>query len=108
MLLLTTLAHEQTTDLGFLRGKLPDRVHRTEPALGTATEYFPLGDADRYPNLPDGARRDPGHRFEWTRAEFAGWCAPVAAGHGYRVRHDGVGGPAAALGRPTRPAEFHR
>ncbi|PCH42492.1 hypothetical protein WOLCODRAFT_72633 [Wolfiporia cocos MD-104 SS10] len=59
------------------------------------------------PSAPPGARsgfRDPtgrtarifrhhDHRFEWTVAEFADWCARVADAWGYDVEVGGVGRP---------------
>jgi 3' terminal RNA ribose 2'-O-methyltransferase Hen1 len=62
----------------------------------------------RYPDLAAGGFRHPDHRFEWTRAEFADWCAPVAAEYGYLVRHDGIGSPDPVLGTPTQLAVFTR
>jgi 3' terminal RNA ribose 2'-O-methyltransferase Hen1 len=62
----------------------------------------------RYPDLAAGGFRHPDHRFEWTRAEFADWCAPVAAEYGYLVRHDGIGAPDPVLGTPTQLAVFTR
>lgn len=47
MLLTITLAQAPATDLGFLLGKHPDRVHRTELAFGYATVCFPQADVDR-------------------------------------------------------------
>ncbi len=62
----------------------------------------------RYPGLPSGARRHPDHRFEWTRAEFASWCAEVGSAHGYRMRHEGIGEADPQLGAPTQLAVFAR
>jgi 3' terminal RNA ribose 2'-O-methyltransferase Hen1 len=65
----------------------------------------------RYPGLagssPTGMRH-PDHRFEWTRAEFADWCAAVAELYGYRVRLDGIGDADPDLGTPTQLAVFTR
>lgn len=67
-----------------------------------------------YPALVAGGMRHPDHRFEWTRAEFAAWCARVAGEHGYRVRHSGIGGIGdiaeanEQLGAPTQLAVFTR
>ncbi|MGH3566681.1 MAG: 3' terminal RNA ribose 2'-O-methyltransferase Hen1 [Pseudonocardia sp.] len=47
MLLTITLAQAPATDLGFLLGKHPDRVHRTELAFGHATVCFPQADVER-------------------------------------------------------------
>jgi 3' terminal RNA ribose 2'-O-methyltransferase Hen1 len=62
----------------------------------------------RYPDLPPGRLRHPDHRFEWSRAEFARWCAGVAGEYGYRVRHEGVGEVDPELGTPTQLAVFTR
>lgn len=61
-----------------------------------------------YAGLASGAHRHPDHRFEWTRAEFADWCATVCARHPYRVELRGVGEPDPALGTPTQMAIFTR
>jgi 3' terminal RNA ribose 2'-O-methyltransferase Hen1 len=58
--------------------------------------------------LPAGQWRHPDHRFEWTRAEFAGWADGVAARYGYRVELRGVGQPDAVAGPPTQLALFSR
>src|SRR5690606_4914027 len=36
----------------------------------------------RFPTLPAGQLRHHDHRFEWTRAELAGWAGRVARAHG--------------------------
>jgi 3' terminal RNA ribose 2'-O-methyltransferase Hen1 len=61
-----------------------------------------------YFGLAGGGMRHPDHRFEWTRAEFAAWCAEVAGTHGYRVRLDGIGDADPDLGSPTQLATFTR
>ncbi|KAI9184177.1 hypothetical protein H9P43_003230 [Blastocladiella emersonii ATCC 22665] len=38
-----------------------------------------------------GVMRDPDHRFEWTRAEFAAWARAQANRYGYALTLDGVG-----------------
>ncbi|KAI3633012.1 hypothetical protein MIR68_009087 [Amoeboaphelidium protococcarum] len=35
--------------------------------------------------------RDEDHKFEWTRAEFQGWCKSLATAHGYEVQFTGCG-----------------
>ena len=61
-----------------------------------------------FPTLPAGHLRHRDHRFEWTRAEFAGWAGGVAARHGYRVEHAGIGPEDAEWGAPTQMAVFSR
>jgi 3' terminal RNA ribose 2'-O-methyltransferase Hen1 len=62
----------------------------------------------RYEGMAPGARRHHDHRFEWTRNEFAAWCAEVAARHGYTVAVSGVGETDPELGHPTQLATFTR
>jgi 3' terminal RNA ribose 2'-O-methyltransferase Hen1 len=62
----------------------------------------------RYTGLPEGKLRHHDHRFEWTRAEFADWCAGVAGAYGYTVDIGGVGSPDDAAGAPTQLALFAR
>jgi 3' terminal RNA ribose 2'-O-methyltransferase Hen1 len=62
----------------------------------------------RYEGLAPGARRHHDHRFEWTRAEFATWCADVASQYGYRLRFAGVGDDDPEVGAPTQLATFTR
>jgi len=62
----------------------------------------------RYAGLAPGTMRHPDHRFEWTRAEFVGWAAAVAAQYGYRVEHRPVGELDSELGPPTQLALLRR
>jgi len=91
----------------------PERLSALESAVfGTAAPITVLVTTPnreynaRYPNLPAGTLRHPDHRFEWTRAEFADWCASVAGRYGYRVVHRGVGPVDDELGAPTQLAVF--
>jgi 3' terminal RNA ribose 2'-O-methyltransferase Hen1 len=60
-----------------------------------------------WPALPAGKFRHSDHRFEWTRAEFADWCANVAARHYYVVAFSGVGEEdPEGRGTPTQMAMF--
>jgi 3' terminal RNA ribose 2'-O-methyltransferase Hen1 len=56
--------------------------------------------------MPEGAPRHRDHRFEWTRAEFAGWASRVAGEYGYAVRFAGVGTASESAGAPTQMAVF--
>ncbi len=62
----------------------------------------------RFENLPAGKFRHADHRFEWTRAEFASWCAGVCAAHGYTARIDPLGDVDAEVGAPSQMAVFTR
>lgn len=65
-------------------------------------EYNPLH------GLLAGERRDPDHRFEWTRAQFQSWCLGVAERQGYEVRFRGIGPEDPARGCSTQLARFSR
>lgn len=92
----------------------PDRLGDLErvvfgaanPAAVIVTTPDRAANAD-YPGLAAGGMRHPDHRFEWDRAEFAGWAATAADRYGYRVELDGVG-PSGRTGAdgPTQLAIF--
>ncbi|MGA2011625.1 MAG: 3' terminal RNA ribose 2'-O-methyltransferase Hen1 [Solirubrobacteraceae bacterium] len=58
--------------------------------------------------LAAGEFRHPDHRFEWTRAEFAGWAERIAERYGYAVRFLPVGPEDGVVGSPTQMAIFSR
>lgn len=62
----------------------------------------------RFESLPAGSLRHRDHRFEWTRAEFAGWAERVATAHGYRVSYQPIGADDPEVGPPTQMAVFTR
>jgi 3' terminal RNA ribose 2'-O-methyltransferase Hen1 len=62
----------------------------------------------RYEGLTVGTMRHADHRFEWTRAEFAGWADALAADYGYAVRYLPVGPDDPEVGPPTQMAVFTR
>lgn len=66
-------------------------------------EYNPLFDG-----MPQDRLRHKDHRFEWSRAEFAGWCDSVASRHGYSVDITGIGPFDELRGSPTQMAVFTR
>lgn len=59
-----------------------------------------------FPSLPAGVWRHRDHRFEWSRAEFEGWCGLVAERHGYAVRFAPIGDLHPSQGPPTQMAVF--
>jgi 3' terminal RNA ribose 2'-O-methyltransferase Hen1 len=93
----------------------PDRLDAFEHAVFAAArpnhvvvttpnrEYNAL-----FENLPVDGRRHRDHRFEWTRAEFAGWSDEVAVRRGYGVRRADIGEVHAEFGAPTQMAVFSR
>ena len=61
-----------------------------------------------FEGMPEGAKRHPDHRFEWSRAEFEHWAQSVARAHGYDVRFEGIGPPDPDKGSPTQMGVFTR
>jgi len=51
-------------------------------------------------------RRHPGHRFEWTRAQFQAWASGVATRHTYEVKFADIGSVDAHCGSSTQMASF--
>lgn len=91
-------------------GRLP-RVERSvfghlNPELVLITtpnrEYNPLH------GLSERQRRHPGHRFEWTRAQFRDWCNGVAERQAYRVDLTDIGPVDPIRGSSTQMACFMR
>lgn len=58
--------------------------------------------------IPEGSRRHPGHRFEWTRTKFSNWAVGVAKRTGYRTSFDDIGPYDSLLGSSTQMATFMR
>jgi len=53
-----------------------------------------------------GRKRHPGHRFEWTRAQFQHWAGGVAQRHSYAVSFTDLGPPDPLRGSSTQMARF--
>jgi 3' terminal RNA ribose 2'-O-methyltransferase Hen1 len=66
-------------------------------------EYNP-----HFATLPEGAKRHPDHRFEWTRAEFRTWAQQTANTYRYQVSFRPVGPEHPDAGPPTQLAVFSR
>lgn len=62
----------------------------------------------KFEKLAAGTFRHPDHRFEWSRAEFAGWVSDVAQRFGYTARILPLGEEDADLGAPSQMAVFER
>lgn len=62
----------------------------------------------KFEGLAVGKLRHADHRFEWSRAEFAGWTQAVADRFGYRVRIEPLGEVDSDLGPPSQMAVFER
>jgi len=59
-----------------------------------------------FSGLASGGLRHSDHRFEWTRAEFAGWAESLCTRYGARVQLLPVGGEHPETGAPTQMAIF--
>ncbi|MEO1204962.1 MAG: 3' terminal RNA ribose 2'-O-methyltransferase Hen1 [Pseudomonadota bacterium] len=60
----------------------------------------------KFEGLEEGALRHPDHRFEWTRDEFAAWCARVSERFNYQVAISGIGEEDPRFGAPSQMAVF--
>ncbi len=59
-----------------------------------------------FPALSAGKFRHEDHRFEWTRAEFAAWCARTAETYGYKFEITPLGDVDENLGAPSQMGVF--
>lgn len=59
-----------------------------------------------FPTLSAGKFRHEDHRFEWTRAEFAAWCAKVGETYGYKFEIAPLGDVDDAHGAPSQMGVF--
>ena len=58
----------------------------------------------KFEGLAAGAFRHSDHRFEWTREEFAEWCARVGKRCGYEATLTGIGDDDLEFGAPSQMA----
>jgi small RNA 2'-O-methyltransferase len=56
--------------------------------------------------MAPGQMREPGHHFEWTRAQFATWARGVARRRGQGLTLAGIGPADALAGAPSQMAVF--
>jgi 3' terminal RNA ribose 2'-O-methyltransferase Hen1 len=122
-LLHSPLTYRDKRLAGFDAAALVEVIEHLDPARLAAAEQNVFGSARPgtvvvttpnaeynvlWESLPAGEFRHPDHRFEWTRAEFAGWAEGVAGRYGYSVRFLPVGPEDADVGPPTQMAVFSR
>lgn len=115
------LTYEDERFAGFDAAVLMEVVEHIDPPRLAALEHVVFGAArpgavlvttpnrefnERYEGLIGMRHND--HRFEWSRAEFAGWSDRVAASYGYRLQRKGIGEIDERLGTPTQLAVFTR
>lgn len=73
---------------------------------GTVVVTTPNVEFNPLYGLGPGERRDPDHRFEWSRDRFRRWSHGVARRHRYRVRFQDIGELDPDRGSPTQMAVF--
>jgi 2-polyprenyl-3-methyl-5-hydroxy-6-metoxy-1,4-benzoquinol methylase len=106
---------------GYDAAVLMEVIEHVDPPRLAALERVVFGRAKPQhvlvttPNIEHNVRyefltglRHPDHRFEWTRAEFAGWATRVAAQYGYQVAFVPVGDDDPEVGPPTQMGVFTR
>jgi 3' terminal RNA ribose 2'-O-methyltransferase Hen1 len=102
--LVEVIEHIDPPRLGALEDALFGDAHPRAAVVSTPNvEYNVL-----FEGMPVDRLRHRDHRFEWTRAEFAQWCAGVAERHDYSVSITGVGPSDDTRGCPTQLAVFTR
>jgi len=99
--LMEVIEHVEPSRLGAV-----ERVVFGLAAPGTVVVTTPNVEYNAEYGMPEGALRHRDHRFEWTRAEFAGWASRVAGEYGYAVRFAGAGTVSESAGAPTQMAVF--
>jgi 3' terminal RNA ribose 2'-O-methyltransferase Hen1 len=86
-----------------------ERVVFEYASLATVVVTTPNAEFNaRLPGLEPGSRRNPDHRFEWTRRQFQGWAEEVGTRFGYRHKFVSIGAEDPELGPPTQMAVFTR
>ncbi len=115
----SALTYEDDRFAGFDAAVLMEVIEHVDPSRLEALEHVVFGAARPHavvvttPNSEFNVRYDgltglrhPDHRFEWDRAEFAGWSDRVATTYGYTVERRGIGEVDETLGSPTQLAVF--
>ena len=90
----------------------PGRLSRVERAVfgqmrpATVLITTPNTEYNLLHGMAPGQKRHPGHRFEWTRAQFRQWAEGVALRQGYALSLHDLGPVDARLGSSTQMALF--
>lgn len=88
--------HLPRVERAVFAGMRPRQILVTTPNR----EYNPVH------GLTRSERRHPGHRFEWTRAQFRHWAEGVGERNGYSVAFDDLGWPQPEIGGSSQMASF--
>lgn len=90
----------------------PGRLSRVERAVfgqmrpATVLITTPNAEYNLLHGMLPGQKRHPGHRFEWTRAQFRQWAEGVALRQGYALSLRDLGPVDARLGSSSQMAMF--
>lgn len=99
--MLETIEHVDVGRLPRVEVLLFQRIRPTLVVITTPNrEYNPLH------GMRSHERRHPGHRFEWTRAQFEEWGMGVAARRGYTVSFAPIGPGDPQRGGSSQMATF--
>ncbi len=99
--LVETIEHLDPAQLSKLEQAL---FHGIRPRMAVITT--PNADFNPLLGVPPHRRRHPGHRFEWGRAKFRGWCARTAEAAGYTVTVVDIAGHHPKLGGASQMGVF--
>jgi len=102
-LLVETIEHLGPADLARLEPALFGQMRPLRAIVTTPNAEF-----NDLLGVPRNRFRHPGHRFEWTRAQFRGWADRLAGAGGYDVACHDIGGKHPDLGGASQMAVFHR
>lgn len=115
------LTYEDPRFAGYDAAVLMEVIEHVDPPRLAALERVVFGVAApatvlvttpnvEYNALYEGlaGHRHHDHRFEWSRAEFQGWCDRVSSDHGYSVEVRGIGDVDDERGTPSQLGVFRR
>ena len=116
MLLTITYTGRNTSDLGFLLYKNPDRSQMFELSHGNAYVFYPkvsdeqttaalLLDIDPI-DLVRGKGSNPGSLFDYVNDRPYVWASETAEKYGYAVRFSEIGDSDETLGAPAQMGVF--
>ena len=101
--MLETIEHVEPARLSGVEQLLFARIGAPTVVMTTPNQEY-----NELFGMAPGQLREPGHRFEWTRARFRAWAQGAALRHGYDVRFAGIGDADPWRGSPTQMAVFSR
>ena len=90
--------------------RLPDLTRVVFGFIAPQTVFVttPNAEYNELYGMDENQTRHDDHRFEWSRAEFSGWCAATASQFGYEVSISGVGAVDELVGTSSQLARFQK